>query len=120
MLLATIKLARIIEGRRRSPVNPVGSGIRDVRVSDGLLYRHQRSGSWWGPSQSHFVEVDSGVPVLKIVGHHWGRRAGGTLHLLGESGQSAVGSDLLRFPVEATKPQNAVMSAVDDSGRTVL
>jgi hypothetical protein len=114
MLLATID-----EASRRSSFSLLFMPVREVRVAGGLVYRLQRLGGH-SREESQVVEADSGLPVLRIAGHHYNGRAGGTIQVLSERGQAAVGSGLLRFPVEGTKPQNALMSVADDSGRTIL
>jgi hypothetical protein len=95
------------------------TGIEEIRIAEGLLYRGQRLGGRSSTARQ-FVEADSGLPILIIAGRSSDRADFGTLQLLGEGGQRAVGSEFLRFTVEGTKPENALMRAADDSGRTIL
>jgi hypothetical protein len=111
-------LATINEGMKSTRMVAFRS-IREVRVSGGPVYHRRRSGVLLR-SKRHFIEADSGIPVLRTLGQHWDRRAFGKIELLTDESQAAVGTQLLRFPVEATKPQNALMRAVDNSDRTIL
>jgi hypothetical protein len=94
-------------------------GTKEIRVAGGLLYRWQRLGGRLSDDWQ-FVEADSGLPIFKGDGRSLNRRDFRTLQLLSDGAQRAAGSEFLRFSVEGTKPENTVMSAADDSGRTIL
>jgi hypothetical protein len=49
-----------------------------------------------------------------------GAKAKATVRLLGEPGSTEVSPHIWRFPVEATKPENAIMTAVDDLGNAMM
>ena len=49
---------------------------------------------------------------MHLQGVHFGRHA--------RTVTSMPGGGIYRFPVDATKPQDAVMTAVDDSGRALV
>jgi hypothetical protein len=97
--------------------------VCEVRITDGPVYR---SKSGWlserflvGPDR-FFVDADSGEPAIKVVSRHFERKAAGRVHVLSQAGAIDVGPHIWRFPVEATNAENAVMTAVDDLGKTMM
>jgi hypothetical protein len=116
-------LAVINEGRIR--------GIDRVQVIGGPVYLRKRLGGGF-LKQVHFVEASTGDPVVKVVGPLWGggdrvwdgRSGGGdphaTIQLLGDRWGTRPGGGALRLLVDGKKLQNAVMSAVDQSGTPLM
>jgi hypothetical protein len=113
-------LATIGESRERKVPESDGAlilmrltaGRKEIQVAGGLLYR--LSDEW------QYVEADSGVPVVKRAKLSSNRRDPRTLQLLSDGGRKAVGSEYLRFSKDGTKPENTMMTAADDSDRTIL
>jgi len=58
------------------------------------------------------VEVNAGRPAFITTGTHLDHHGNGTIELPGHG--------TFRFPVQGTIPFNAVMSAVDESGKSQL
>jgi hypothetical protein len=76
-------------------------------------YEGRRLRRWWQRGGApELVEVTAGRPALIITGTHLDHRANGTIEL------PAHGT--FEFPVQGTNPFNAVMSAVDESGKSQL
>ena len=67
---------------------------------------------WQAGGASKLVEVTSGRPAFITTGTHLDHHANGTIELPGHG--------TFGFPVQGTSPLNAVMSAVDESGKSQL
>jgi hypothetical protein len=116
------RLLATINGRRKSLGDP-----REVHVTDGPVYRAAKTRWGWLSYEFHawysrrlFVDADSGEPAIKVVGFHFKRSADGTVQVLSQADAIDVGPRIWRFPVQATNDENAVMTAVDDLGNTVM
>lgn len=64
------------------------------------------------PASMDLVNVATGVAVLRSDGHHFDRRAGARVYLTGRGE--------LSFPVRGRTGTRALMSAVDESGNTLI
>jgi hypothetical protein len=67
---------------------------------------------WQAGGASELVEVASGRPAFITTGAHMDRHAGGTIELPGQG--------TFEFPVQGTCLVDAVMSAIDESGKSHL
>jgi hypothetical protein len=69
------------------------------------------SGSWWRRWEETpvFVNLNTGKTAATRSGSHWGHKASGILTL------PSLGQ--FRFPVTGANRENAVMSAIDESGK---
>jgi hypothetical protein len=93
--------------------------ISEVGITDGPVYREQ----WRGPRfhrQRFFVDAYSDQPVIKVPTRHFDHRDTGQIHVLSQPSSIDDGPQIWRFPLEGTKPENAVMTAVDDLGETMM
>jgi hypothetical protein len=67
---------------------------------------------WQAGGASQLVEVTTGRPAFISTGTHMNHEADGTIELPGHG--------TFEFPIQGTIPFNAVMSAVDESGKSQL
>jgi hypothetical protein len=94
--------------------------VSDVRIADGPVYRSQWRRRSWFRWERFFVDAESGAHCLKLVGRHLAHNASGTVHVFGEPSPTEAGAHVWRFPVAETKAKNALMTAVDDLGNTIM
>jgi hypothetical protein len=83
-----------------------GSYIRLTVAASGQVIR------WSGKRGQPYVDAATGNPVLWKIGAHHYQRA--------ETAVLFPGQRWLRFPVQGTRPRNGVMTAIDESGTTLL
>ncbi len=100
------------QSRKDASFADVDSGGTVLRVMEHLRRQFRR--------EALFVEAHSGAAVLRVIGQHFDHGANGSVQVLSQPGAMESGTHAWRFPVQATKPQNAVMTAVDDSGNTTM
>jgi hypothetical protein len=76
-------------------------------------YERRRLRPWWQRGGApQLVEVTAGRPAFIISGTHLDHHDNGTIELPPHG--------IFRFPVQGTNPFDAVMSAVDESGKSQL
>jgi hypothetical protein len=90
--------------------------VHEVRVTDGPIYRSKSR--WWWLSNRFFVDADSGEPAIKEISWLHNHKAEGTVQVLSQPTATEVRPQIWQFPVEQTEPENAVITAVDDAGKT--
>jgi hypothetical protein len=83
---------------------------RTITLANGQALRLDYSSPWRDELQ--LTDPLTGGPVLWIRGEHLPRRAGGLVLFPGQR--------YLKFPVSGARPGNAVMTAVTESGTTIL
>jgi hypothetical protein len=76
--------------------------IRQVRIIEGPRYLRQRLGDRFA-KDAHFVEANSGVPILRIRGRHSNREAGTMFDQMGTGWGTQFSDGGLWFPVQGKK-----------------
>jgi DivIVA domain-containing protein len=97
----------------KSPSPDIAEMItRSSRDFDGHFAANMRDDLGWRVLNVRELVDETGIPVLYTSGSHWNRSA--------HAGISFPGQRWLRFPVRGTRRREAIMTAVDEAGNSVV
>ena len=97
----------------QSPSSDIADIItRSSRDFDGHFAANMRDDLGWGVLNVRELVDEAGIPVLYTSGSHWNRSAHASI--------SFPGQRWLRFPVRGTHGLQAIMTAVDEAGNSVV
>lgn len=85
---------------------------RSTRDFDGHFAANMRDDLGWRVLNVRELVDEAGIPVLYTSGSHWNRSAQASI--------SFPGQRWLRFPVQGTRRLEAIMTAVDEAGNSVV
>jgi hypothetical protein len=105
----TLKKTRFEQSRSPDIADIITRSSRDF---DGHFAANMRDDLGWGVLNVRELLDEAGIPVLYISGSHWNHSAHASI--------SFPGQRWLRFPVRGTNRANAIMTAVDEAGNSVV